>query len=112
MTPERRKVGVRRDLNNLVRDEKGDLSPVKIGLLVGQWLSVKLILENGQAIIANWDSLTVLFAVLIAPDLFKKLVNMKYGNGGAVTTTVTDTATTSKSRSVARKPPTDEGPPQ
>ena len=28
-----------------------------------------------------WDSLTVLFSVLIAPELFKKLLNMKYGNG-------------------------------
>lgn len=78
---EKRKSVLRRDLNDLVRDESGHLSPTKIGTLVGQWLSVKLILENGGAIIANWDSLTVLFSVLIAPELFKKLMNMKYGNG-------------------------------
>lgn len=81
MTPERRKSRLRRDLNNLVRDESGNVSPTKIGTLLGQWLSIKLILENGSAIIANWDSLTVLFSVLIAPELFKKLMNMKYGNG-------------------------------
>ena len=76
---------LRRDLNDLVRDESGRLSPTKIGTLVGQWLAVKLILENGKEIIANWDSLTVLFSVLIAPEIFKKLLNMKYGNGhGAV----------------------------
>lgn len=74
---------MRRDLNDLVRDESGNLSPTKIGTLVGQWLSVKLILENGAAIIANWDSLLVLFSVLIAPELVKKMVNMKYGNGHA-----------------------------
>lgn len=78
---ERRGSVFRRDLNDLVRDESGHLSPTKIGTLVGQWLSVKLILENGSQIIANWDSLTVLFSVLIAPELFKKLMNMKYGNG-------------------------------
>lgn len=80
MGAERRRGSIlRRDLNDLVRDESGRLSPTKIGTLVGQWLSVKLILENGTAIIANWDSLTVLFSVLIAPELFKKLMNMKYG---------------------------------
>jgi hypothetical protein len=72
---------LRRDLNDLVRDESGRLSPTKIGTLVGQWLSVKLILTHGSEIIANWDSLTVLFSVLIAPELFKKLMNMKYSNG-------------------------------
>ena len=67
MTPERRHSVLRRDLNDLVREESGRLSPTKIGTLVGQWLSVKLILENGSAIIENWDSLMVLFMVLIAP---------------------------------------------
>jgi len=83
MTPqvERRKRSLRRDINDLVRDEGGNVSPTKVGTLVGQWLAGKLILENGTAIIANWDSLTVLFSVLIAPELFKKLLNMKYGNG-------------------------------
>ena len=80
---EKRQATLRRDLNDLVRDQSGHLSPTKIGTLVGQWLSVKLILENGSEIIANWDSLTVLFSVLIAPELFKKLLNMKYGNGHA-----------------------------
>ena len=74
---------LRRDFNDLVREESGRLSPTKIGTLVGQWLSVKLILENGSEIIANWDSLTVLFFVLIAPELAKKLLHMKYGNGHA-----------------------------
>lgn len=78
---ERRTIGLRRDLNDLVRDDEGHLSPGKIGLLIGQWLSIKLILEHGSEIIANWDSLTVLFMVLIAPDVAKKLIMMKYGNG-------------------------------
>lgn len=81
---------LRRDLNDLVRDEtSGRLSTTKVGTLVGQWLVVKLILEHGAEIIANWDSLSVLFIVLIAPELFKKFFNMKYGG----TTTTTDTST-------------------
>lgn len=81
MSEERRQSILRRDLNDLVRDESGHLSPAKIGTLVGQWLSVKLILQHGDKLIGNWDSLTVLFTVLVAPELFKKLVNMKYGAG-------------------------------
>ena len=80
---ERRGSTLRRDFNDLVREESGRLSPTKIGTLVGQWLAVKLILENGTAIIANWDSLTVLFTVLIAPEIAKKALNLKYGNGHA-----------------------------
>lgn len=87
MIAERRTSTLRRDLNDLVRDESGRLSPTKIGTLVGQWLAVKLIIQHGSEIIANWDSLTVLFCVLIAPELFKKMLNMKYGNGDVSTTT-------------------------
>jgi hypothetical protein len=79
--PEQRGSILRRDLNDLVRDDSGHLSPAKIGLLIGQWLAVKLILQHGSEIIANWDSLAVLFSVLIAPEMFKKLVASKYGNG-------------------------------
>lgn len=81
---ERRGSVLRRDLNDLVRDQGGRLSPTKIGTLVGQWLAVKLIIQHGSEIIANWDSLTVLFCVLIAPELFKKMLNMKYGNSDSV----------------------------
>ena len=75
---EKRKSGLRRDLNDLVRDPQGYLSTSKIGTLVAQWLSVKLILERGAEIIANWDSLTVLFMVLIAPEMVKRIVEKKY----------------------------------
>lgn len=95
MTEERRQSTIRRDLNNLFRDESGALSGTKIGTLIGQWLSVKLILENGHEIIANWDSLTVLFMVLIAPEIFKKWLNMKFG--GDSTTTSSSTLTTTRS---------------
>ena len=78
---EKRVATLRRDLNDLVRGEDGYLSTTKIGTLIGQWLAVKLILENGSEIIANWDSLMVLFSVLIAPELVKRMVTMKYGNG-------------------------------
>ena len=80
--PDNRKASVRRDLNDLVRDDKGRMSPARIGLLIGQWLAIKLILEHGSEIIANWDSLLVLFTILVAPDVLRKVASMKY-NGGS-----------------------------
>lgn len=100
MTDERRGSVIRRDLNDLVRDDSGHLSPTKIGTLVGQWLAVKLILEHGAEIIANWDSLSVLFSVLIAPELFKKMLNMKYGG---VTTTTTSSASETQTIKATKK---------
>ena len=102
MKDERRKSVLRRDLNDLVRDQNGYLSTTKIGTLVGQWLSVNLILQHGSEIIANWDSLTVLFMVLIAPEIFKKMLNMKYGPDSGVTTTTTDTSTQASTRKVTK----------
>src|SRR3990167_8474036 len=104
---DRRNTGLRRDFNDLVRDESGGLSPTKIGTLVGQWLSVKLILEHGEKIITNWDSLTVLFTVLIAPELFKRLIRFKYGGNGhttATTSSVTDSTTRSVMKETAPAP--------
>lgn len=83
-------------MNALVRDESGGLSLTKIGTLIGQWLAAKVIVENGKEVIANWDSLLVLFTVLIAPELFKKMVNMKYGNGQTVSSTQTQRVETEK----------------
>lgn len=106
MEPDRRaKVTLRRDLNDLVRDADGHLSPTKVGTLVGQWLAVKLILENGKDIIANWDSLTVLFGVLIAPELAKKMLNMKYGvpTTGSTSTTTSTTDSTTQATKVEKK---------
>ena len=81
----RRQSRLRRDLNDLVRDEAGRLSPSKIGTLLGQWIAIKLILEHGSEIIANWDSLTVLFCVLIAPELFKKWFHLRYNGANGKT---------------------------
>lgn len=92
---DRRRSGIRRDINDLVRDRDGSLSLTKVGTMLAQWLSIKLILENGSAIIANWDSLTVLFMVLLAPEMLKKILTWKYGGTDVQTSSsVTETRTT------------------
>ncbi len=96
MKSEQRKSILRRDLNDLVRDESGHLSPSKVGTLIGQWLAVKLILQYSDVIIKSWDTLTVLFTILIAPEMLKKLMNMKYGVTSSETNTETSSTVTTR----------------
>ena len=80
---ERRQV-LRRDMNDIVRDEHGNLSAVKMGLLSGQIIAVYLLLKHSEYVIDRWDSLATLMIALTAPDVLKKVISMKYGsNGGA-----------------------------
>lgn len=83
----------RRDLNDAVRDEGGRISFSKIGTLSGQFIAGKYLIEHWEKVILNWDTMTILFSVLVAPELFKKLLNMKYGGSTVEPTTTTTTAT-------------------
>jgi hypothetical protein len=88
---------LRRDLNNLVRDDKGDFSLEKIGTYVGQYLAASYLVSHLDKPVPTWDIMTVWFVVLTAPSLFKKLMNMKYGgkdDAAATTTTATAEVTT------------------
>ena len=86
---------LRRDINDLVRDESGRVSPSKIGGIAGQVIAGKYLLVHWEAVIGAWDVLTILLSVLIAPELFKKLLTMKYGGSDPQVTTTTATATVS-----------------
>ncbi len=69
----------RRDINDAVRDESGNLSPSKIGGIVGQIIACNYLIAHWEKVISTWDILTILLSVLVAPELFKKLLVMKYG---------------------------------
>jgi len=93
---DRRQSCLRRDINDLVRDESGKVSPSKIGGMIGQGIAVNYLLWHWEKVIGSWDILTILLSVLVAPELFKKLLAMKYGDrteqttGAVVTTTKTE----------------------
>lgn len=95
---EKRHQCVRRDLNDAVRDESGKFSFEKIGTYAGQYIAAQYLVVHWEQAIESWDILTVLFSVLIAPSLFKKLMNMKYSGSsepasppsGVKTTTLTE----------------------
>ena len=95
----------RRDLNNIVRDESGEISGTKIGTLVGQWIAAKYLLVHYEKVLQSWESMVILFSILIAPQMFLKLLNMKYGGVDekpapvtTVTTATAETVTTTKGK--------------
>ena len=91
---EQRHSPIRRDINDAVRDDNGKFSFKKVVIIAGQFIAGKYLLIHWEKAIASWDVLTVLFTVLIAPDLFIRLMNLKYGGTpDAQTTTTTATAT-------------------
>lgn len=78
---ERRTQVLRRDWNDVVRDADGRVSPHKIGMIVGQMVSVHLLLWHTDVVIKMWDVLAVLFTVLIAPEMWKKLMSWRFSGG-------------------------------
>jgi hypothetical protein len=76
---EQRKSGIRRDINDLFRGPDGKISGSKIGTYAGQFIAAKLLLNNSDELIKHWDSLAIMFTVLIAPLLWGRFVEMKFG---------------------------------
>tara|TARA_R110000868_G_scaffold139682_1_gene354714 strand:+ start:249 stop:539 length:291 start_codon:yes stop_codon:yes gene_type:complete len=72
---------LRRDLNDVVRDVSGKVSAAKVSALVGQSIAAYLLLKHAQAVIERWDALAILLTILVAPDNFRKVINMKYSSG-------------------------------
>jgi len=69
---------LRRDLNDVVRSPDGRVSEAKLWASAGKAASLFLIMRYSESVIAHWDVLAVLLLVLVAPDLLKKMVAMKY----------------------------------
>lgn len=75
---DKRTASVRRDLNDLVRGLDGKVSAAKTSALLGQGIAAYLLLAYSQTVLERWDSLAILLTILVAPDSFRKVVNMKY----------------------------------
>lgn len=99
---DQRKGGIRRNLNDLFCGDDGKISGSKIGTYAGQIISGKLLIENSDELIKHWDSLAIMFTVLIAPEIWKLLMRMKYGGGTEGSSTITDTNTNIQSRQVTK----------
>jgi len=72
---------------------------------VGKALCVYILYRNVDTITTHWDALFVLLLFLILPKLIEKVIAMKWGGAGQMTTT-TDTHEKT-SREVVTKPKVD-----
>ncbi len=75
--PERRSA-IRRDLNDMVRDPEGRVSEAKLWASLAKAIAAYLMVTNSAHIIAYWDALAILLIAMIAPELIKKVLALKY----------------------------------
>ena len=80
---ERRHAILRRQVNQSFCDPDGGIAIAKIIAVAGQISAIYHFNVNFTALMLNWDSLFVILAVIVMPDVLKKIITMKYGNGNA-----------------------------
>lgn len=83
MTDERRgdrvpRGGVRRDLNDVFRNEKGEFALMKLFAYVGQGICCYLLIYHAEYIVDRWDALAILLTFVIAPDLARRIISSKF----------------------------------
>lgn len=77
---------MRRGLNDLVRNPEGKVSESKVWANVGKCIAVYLLLRYPVDILGRYDTLLILFGVLVFPDIIKKMISMKYDHSAPKTT--------------------------
>ena len=69
----------RRQFNEAFQNPDKSFSPAKSIAIIGQGICLWHLNIHFAELIAKWDSLLVILSFIVAPDLVKKIVNMKYG---------------------------------
>jgi hypothetical protein len=83
MTDQRRST-LRRQVNSLgMRD--GEAQESKMFATIGKCICIWLIWKYAELLINHWEVLLVLIAWLIAPDIAKKAITMRFGGQGGYT---------------------------
>ncbi len=71
---------LRRGINSLGMSH-GEYQESKLFSTIGKGLCIWLIWKHAELLIDNWEGLFVLLLFLIAPDLIKKFITMRFGGG-------------------------------
>lgn len=90
---------VRRNINSLGM-RGGEFQPSKMWASIGNGLIVWLIIKHADALINHSDTLLVLLALLILPEIAKKALTMRWG-GDTTTERTTMTKETSSAVSTS-----------
>ena len=78
----KRKQVLRRQLNDTFCDVHGQFSPAKTIAVFGQITTLYYFGRYFEELISKPESLLIVVSFIIAPDLIKKLISMKYGANG------------------------------
>ena len=81
MKQERRKSSIRRQVNEAFCDPNGQFS---IGKFLSIWAQIAVLAHMNTSwdkLIDKPESLGIVLAVLVTPDILKKMLAMKYGGG-------------------------------
>ena len=73
LPPEQRQALFRRDINE------------RPGTVAAQVIAGYLLLHHTEYIVDRWDALAILLVCMIAPELLKKMLTLKYGSTDAPT---------------------------
>lgn len=79
--PERRKSAFRRQVNESFCDPNGNFS---VGKFLSIWAQIAVFAHMNTSwdkLIDKPESLAIVLAILVTPDILKKLMVMKYGDG-------------------------------
>lgn len=98
-TTERREP-IRRAVNSMAMRD-GVTQESKLFATVGKCLCIWLIYYHASDLIDHWEVLLVLLSWLIAPDLVKKLLTLKFG-GGQIQSFSEHTEITKRDRSIGK----------
>jgi len=80
---EQRKSPLRRQFNEGFLGADGRISFTKLISLAAQIVLLYHLGKDFEVLVKNWESFTAVLTFLVAPDVFKKLLSMKYSNGVA-----------------------------
>ena len=82
---ERRRSTIRRQFNESFCSPDGSISPSKTVAVFTQIVLLYHLGRDFDELIKQWESLAWVLTFLVAPDVVKKLLVMKYGNGHSQT---------------------------
>jgi hypothetical protein len=84
---ERRNRVWRRQFNQSFMDEHGNVMVAKVIAVAAQIMLLYQTSKHFEAMLGKSDTLLVVLSLLILPDLARKWMNMRFGNGHTAATT-------------------------
>ena len=83
MSDDQRTQGMRRSLNEVLLYRNGEAEPAKLWMNVGCGIVAWWMVSLPELVWKEWIASCVIAGLLIAPDIAKKIINLRLGGNGA-----------------------------